>query len=583
MMRGVLQLVEQDRRRFLGMLVLHVIKASPTWILPVVTANVINIITDPGNHPPEELLWNGLILFGFLLQNVYTHTAFQNLLSRILRNTEATLRGALTRRIQHLSMTFLDRSESGRLQSKVLRDVESVQMFYNQLVVSVFSGGVLLAVAMGVTLYRRPVIALGYVIMVPICVVLVRRFRRSLERVNRLYRESMERMSARIIEMIEMLPVTRAHGIEDAEIRRMDRQYESVRSSGVRLDTISAIFNAALWVTFQLFQMSFLFTLAWLAYRGDVRIGGWTVFAGKLPVGDVVLFHSFFTMIVTSVSTILGVFPILSKGVESLRSIGEVLESPDIERNAGKLPVAAVAGCFTFENVSYTYAGAPRPAVAEFSLEVKAGECVAVVGGSGSGKSTLMSLIVGFRRPQSGRLLLDGRDMETLDLRQYRRDLAVVPQNTLLFNGTIRENITYGLPGVTDAEIWRAVEIANCAEFIQALPKGLDSPLGAHGGRLSGGQKQRISIARALLRDPQVIIFDEATSALDVASERLVQEAIARMVKGRTTFIVAHRFSTIRIATRIVVLKDGRCVECGPAEELLARDGEFRRLHRLQS
>ena len=147
----------------------------------------------------------------------------------------------------------------------------------------------------------------------------------------------------------------------------------------------------------------------------------------------------------------------------------------------------------------------------------------------------------------------------------------------------IRENITYGLPGVTDAEIWRAVEIANCAEFIQALPKGLDSPLGAHGGRLSGGQKQRISIARALLRDPQVIIFDEATSALDVASERLVQEAIARMVKGRTTFIVAHRFSTIRIATRIVVLKDGRCVECGPAEELLARDGEFRRLHRLQS
>ncbi len=207
---------------------------------------------------------------------------------------------------------------------------------------------------------------------------------------------------------------------------------------------------------------------------------------------------------------------------------------------------------------------------------------IAVVGESGSGKTTLMSLLIGFRRPTAGKILLDGRDMETLDLRQYRKFLAVVPQQTHLFSGSLRDNITYGLPGVPEAEIQRVIDMAQLREYVDGLPAGLDSLIGESGAKLSGGQRQRVAIARALIRNPRVIILDEATSSLDVRSERLLQQAIEEMVKGRTTFIVAHRLSTIRNASRVVVMKDSRCVEIGRPAELHAAGGEFARLKTLQ-
>jgi ATP-binding cassette subfamily B protein len=241
-----------------------------------------------------------------------------------------------------------------------------------------------------------------------------------------------------------------------------------------------------------------------------------------------------------------------------------------------------VKGDFVFEHVGYIYAQSKQPAIKEFSLKVKAGESIAVVGESGSGKSTLMSLVVGFRRPSAGRILLDGIDMQELDLRQYRRFLAVVPQTTLLFSGSVRENIMYGLEDIADRQIWEILDIANAAEFVSKLPQGLDTKLGERGARLSGGQRQRIAIARALIRDPKIIILDEATSALDVATEALIQQAIQRLVKGRTTFIVAHRLSTIRHADRIVVMKHGSCVESGTHIQLMKAKGEFYKFKSLQ-
>ena len=194
-----------------------------------------------------------------------------------------------------------------------------------------------------------------------------------------------------------------------------------------------------------------------------------------------------------------------------------------------------------------------------------------------------MNLIIGFRRPTTGRILLDGVDMAVINYRSFRRFLAVVPQQTVLFSGSIRDNITYGLDHITDSRLGEVLEMANCTEFVGRLAKGLDTPIGSHGAKLSGGQRQRIAIARALLRDPRVIILDEATSALDVMSERLVQEAINRLITGRTTFIVAHRLSTIRHANRIVVMRDGRIVEVGSHEELLGREGSaFSRMQALQ-
>jgi ATP-binding cassette subfamily B protein len=261
-----------------------------------------------------------------------------------------------------------------------------------------------------------------------------------------------------------------------------------------------------------------------------------------------------------------------------------VLEAEPAEHNEGK-PAAPspLRGEIVFDNVSFSYPRGREVALQDISLDIAAGETVAFVGESGAGKSTLVNLAIGFRQPTAGGVKLDGRDLREMDLRTYRRQIGVVPQTTLLFNGTLRENVTYGLERISDDTLWKIMADASLAEFVRQLPQGLDTPLGESGTRLSGGQRQRIAIARALVRNPRLVILDEATSALDTESERLVQEALVRLTQGRTTLIVAHRFSTIRHAHRIIVLQRGRIVEQGTQEELMSRRGQFYRLAQLQS
>ncbi len=304
---------------------------------------------------------------------------------------------------------------------------------------------------------------------------------------------------------------------------------------------------------------------------------------GTISLGDVVMYSAFYQMLLGSVQTLLGVIPAVALGTESIRSIDEILECPDLERNEGKARVGAVDGRLTFEDVSFTYPEFRTRAVADFSLDVKPGECVAFVGESGSGKSTLMRLAIGFVRPTAGRILLDGRDMEELDLRDYRDFIAVVPQRVVLMSATIRANVTYGLDEQhDDLKVREVLEAANAMEFVEELPNGLDTVIGERGAKLSGGEAQRISLARALILDPRLIILDEATSSLDVVSEALVQEAVDRLVKNRTTLIVAHRLSTVRDATRIVVMRRGRCIETGSPADLIEAKGEFHKLQALQ-
>jgi len=288
------------------------------------------------------------------------------------------------------------------------------------------------------------------------------------------------------------------------------------------------------------------------------------------------MLSGFFNTISGTVMGLVNSMPMLTRGFESIRSMGEVLECPDLEQNRGKTRISEVGGEFLFDNVSFVYPNkTDQPALDGFNLHVPAGISVAVVGASGSGKSTLMSMILGFHRPSSGRILLDGRDMNEMDLRSYRRFLAVVSQDTLLFPGTVRDNVLYGAAGVPDAKLRQALIDAHAWEFVEKLPRGVDTVVGERGSTLSGGQRQRLAIARALVRDPRILILDEATSALDAGSESLVQDALNRLLHGRTTFIVAHRLSTTRKADVMIAMDAGRVVEVGtPAEVIESRMGE---------
>jgi ATP-binding cassette subfamily B protein len=570
------------RRTHLVLVVIfYAIKQSPVWMLPIVTGNIITRTSEiyaahhggapAGSRAVESILFNSLVMLVLIAQNIPMHTLYATCLSSAVRHVQLLLRSALVIRLQQLSMSFHDSTQSGRLQSKVLRDVEAVETLSRMMIENLLQGAIVLTVAVVITLHKAPSVTLFFLVTIPAAVVLIRAFQKPMTRRNEQFRREVEDMSARVSEMIEMIPITRAHAIEGTEVERLHRQLLRIRHSGQRLDTTNNLFGSIAWAVFQSFQLLCLLFNIWQCTHG------------RITVGDVVMYQGFFGMVLGSVQGLISILPQLSLGIESMRSIGEVLESPDIEANEGKAAVKSVQGQFTFDKVAFSYPGAPKPALADFSLDVKAGECLAVVGESGSGKTTLMSLIIGFRRPTSGRILIDCIDTTGIDFRTFRQFLAVVPQQTVLFSGTVRENITYGLSSVTDEKLRRAMEMANCADFVDKLPKGTETIIGSHGGKLSGGQRQRIAIARALLRDPRVIIFDEATSALDLESESLVQQAINRLIKGRTTFIVAHRLSTIRNADRVLVMKDGLIQEIGTHDDLLARpDSAFYRMHALQ-
>jgi ATP-binding cassette subfamily B protein len=417
---------------------------------------------------------------------------------------------------------------------------------------------------------------------VPIAVALYAVVRSRANRRNERFRKEVEQFSARVGEMATLMPITRAHGLEQVAEDRVASAAESVRSAGFTLDMLNGRFGSATWVVMQ--TMGF----------GTIVLAAVTAVTGFLPItaGEVVLLGSYFTLLTGGISSLLLLMPVMSKGIESVRSIAEVLQEPDLELNEGKRPVTRVVGELRLDEASYRYdartsaadsPGATRPALDRIDLTISPGETVALVGPSGSGKSTLLNLVLGFLRPTSGRIMLDGVDMELLDLRTFRSAVSVVPQESVLFEGTIRENITYGLQHVSDQRVLAALRDANALEIVESLPDGWNSVVGERGARLSGGQRQRLAIARALVRDPRVLLLDEATSALDTESEVKVKEALARLMSDRTTLVVAHRLSTIRSADRIVVLDRGRIVEIGSHDELVARGGRYADLHRAQS
>ena len=380
----------------------------------------------------------------------------------------------------------------------------------------------------------------------------------------------MEETSVQVMEMVEMIPVTRAHALEKKESEKIDKQLRNVANKGLKLDIIQSYFSSISWVTFQVFQVICLGFTGCLAAKG------------KIEVGDVVMYQTYFTTIVAQVSSIITLLPIIAKGLEAVSSVGDILLCNDIEDNRRKKKLKEVNGEISFENIGFSYKDSESPLFEELSFTIHKGETIAFVGASGAGKTTILNMVIGFQQPTKGKVLIDGQDLSTLNLRSYRSHIAVVPQTSILFTGTIRENITYGQENISEEELARIIKAANLEELIESLPEGLDTKVLEHGSNLSGGQRQRISIARAFARNPRILILDEATSALDTISEKKIQDAISNLVKDRTTLIVAHRLSTIRDADKIAVIGNGGLEEFGTYDELMAKQGEFYKLRNLQ-
>lgn len=552
-------------------IIFFLLKSSPVWILPVVSANIINAATDKGANAVHIIVVNIIIILVMVLQNIPTNYVHTVLYAKTIRSVERELRSTLVKKLQQLSIAYHNQMQSGRLQSKIMRDVEQIENLSSQVFITILSIILNIIAALGVVIFKSLTVFIFFIATIPVAVLIIVAFGGKIKSYNTDYRKEMEETSVRVMEMVELIPITRAHALEKQETKKIDNQLINIAKKGLKLDLIQAYFSSISWVAFQVFQIICLGFTGYIALKGNITIG------------EVVLYQTYFGSIVAQISGIITLLPTIAKGLESVASIGDVLLSDDVENNRKKKKVKNVEGEITFKNVEFQYKDTNSPILKNLSFSINPGETVAFVGASGAGKSTILNLVIGFFQSTGGQVLIDNQDIKNINLQSYRSHIAVVPQNAILFSDTIRENILYGIKSISDEELNKIIKAANLEELIESLPDGLDTRITEHGSNLSGGQRQRISIARAFVRNPKILVLDEATSALDSISEKKIQESIESLVKNRTTLVVAHRLSTIRNADKIAVIGNGGLEEFDTYDELMGKKGEFYKLKKLQT
>ncbi len=546
----------------LGSSLLHVLE-------PLLVKHLVDRL---GGSGPFRQLLPGLLALGALLLGREVIGCISNWLTwRTRLGIHFELLDASVGRLHTLPLSYHRDQSVGATMTRLDRGVQGFLNATGELAFQVVPAVVYLLIAIGIMFsldWRLALLVLGFA-PVPAWIA-VRASSEQVERERSLL-DAWAKIYSRFNEVLSAIVTVRSFGMEDEEKQRF---LSGV--SGANSRVLRGVATDARWTALQGASVG-------LARVCAMALGGALVLSGHCTVGTLVAFLAYLNGLFGPVQGLTGIYGTLKRASVSLGQVYSILDAQDHLADApGAQRVEALSGAVRFERVSFGYDPTRAPILRDIDLDVAPGERIALVGPSGSGKSTLMALLQRFADPQTGSIAIDGCDLRRLEQKSLRRQIGVVLQEAVLFDDTIRSNIAYGRPDASHAQIVAAARAAHAHEFIQRLPLGYDTPVGERGKLLSGGERQRIAIARALLKDPPVLILDEATSALDSESEQLVQRALDRLTRGRTSFVIAHRLSTVISADRILVLKDGKIAETGSHAELLARGGYYALLVRQQ-
>ena len=542
---------------------------SASLYVPWIVRDIIDGVLVSKNVALLNAITAGIIVV-FALRGFFVYG--QNyLMSFISQKIVIDLREALFRHFQRLSVSYFDHSRTGKVLSYMTNDVGALQGALAQNIIELSTESLTLVGSLGAMFYLHWQLALLTLITVPLVAQAMKLFGVKLRKASGTMQQRTAEITSVLQEMIVSIRLIRLFVREDYEIDRFKRENENNFNAQMKAAQLSATLTPV--VEF----------LAAIAVTTIVWYGGNEVISGNLTSGSLIAFLVYSVNISNPVKRLGNVYGSIQRAVAAAERVFDVLDtSPEIQDAPGAIELPSVKGRVTFENVTFEYR-AGEPALRNMSIDIPPGQVLAIVGPSGAGKSTIANLLPRFYDPQEGRILIDNVDIKNVTVRSLREQIAMVPQDTILFSASIFENILYGRLDATREEVMEASRAANAHDFILQLPDGYDTQIGERGCQLSGGQRQRISIARAILKDPRILILDEATSALDAESERLVQEALDKLMVGRTTLVIAHRLSTIQRADSILVLDKGRMIECGRHADLLESGGLYCKLYSLQT
>ena len=574
--RRYMNFVKPYRREIIATLIVGVIKFAIPLLIPIMIKYVIDdIIGNDGLPPAEKIQKLFLVLSIMLIIFVFFRPPIEYFRQYFAQGTGNRvlfdIRDRLFDHIQKLSFKYYSNHRTGEVISRVINDVEQTKDFVITGLMNIWLDLATIFIAIGFMLTMDVKLTIVSLIVFPLYAFSVKYFFGNLRRLTRVRSQALAEMQSFLHERVQGMPVIKSFAIEDYTKEKFKEQ---------NVNFLTKALNQTRWTAKSFAVVNTITDLAPLIV---MAYAGYQVIHGNLTVGTLAAFIAYVDRLYDPLRRLVNSSTTLTQAIASMDRVFEFIdEKYDITDRSNAIECKDVKGNIVFDHVSFAYNENEPEVLKNINLEIQSGETIALVGMSGGGKSSLVSLISRFYDVTKGRILLDGIDIREFKVRSLRDQIGMVLQDNILFSDSVKNNILLGRPDASDEEVFAAAKAANAHDFIMNLVDGYDTKVGERGVKLSGGQKQRIAIARVFLKNPPILILDEATSALDLESEHLIQEAIEKLAKDRTTFIVAHRLSTITHADRIILIENGQIMESGTHEELMKKQGNYYKLFQVQ-